>query len=104
MTEAEQQDTFAVVLIKCHPGDEQTIRTAITHAHTTKTPLCLRNGEGAHTHGKVTVRETAYCFGPFDFVLVVQSSDVRHVERFVVECIRVGGVVVDTQTILGIVL
>jgi DNA-binding Lrp family transcriptional regulator len=102
----EQHDTFAVILIKCRPGDERDIRTAIDRAHEAGTTLCFRTSGKLPEHacGNVMVKERAYCFGPFDFVLVIRSADVRDVERFVVECIRAEGPIVDTQTILGIAL
>jgi len=51
------------------------------------------------------VIEMAYCFGPFDFLFVVTSTEVRNIERFVVECVRGNAKrIQDTQTILGITL
>ncbi len=102
----QQTETFAVILIKCKPGDEREIRKAIDRASTERVPLCFRPSGMKHddacTH--VSVRETAYCFGPFDFVIVLHSPDVGYVERFVVDCIRAPGKIVDTQTILGLTL
>jgi len=96
-------DTFAVVLIKCRPGDEAYIRARIDEARA-GAPLCFRPPGAKHDYAckQLTVRDTAYCFGPFDFVLVIRSTDVRFIERFVVDCVRAEGKIVDTQTILGI--
>lgn len=46
--------------------------------------------------------DAAYLFGHFDFTLVVRSTDVRALERSIVECVRTGPAVTETQTILGI--
>jgi uncharacterized protein with GYD domain len=101
--EAPRSDTFAVVLIKCQPGDEEAIRKRIDEAQAGK-PFCFRQAGAMHDAAcsAVTVHHIAYCFGPFDFVLVLRSPDVRFIERFVVDCIRAEGRIVDTQTILGI--
>jgi hypothetical protein len=51
----------------------------------------------------VQVREAAYCFGPFDFFVVVQARDVGVIEDFVVHCLRASkDIVIDTQTLIGL--
>jgi hypothetical protein len=103
--EQHRADTFAVVLIKCQAGDEGGIRAQIDAARA-GTPFCFRTPGTPHDFAckSITVHDVAYCFGPFDFVLVLRSPDVRFVERFVVDCIRAEGRILDTQTILGIAL
>jgi hypothetical protein len=103
------RDTFAVVLMKCRPGDESTIRTIVATQRTAEEAhVCLRGADAPpHKNAcqQVTVRDAAYCFGPFDFLFVVQSAHVHHIERFVVECIRGdASLIQDTQTILGITI
>ena len=100
--------TFAVVLMKCRPGDEDAIRKSIRAQRELGPHICL-HGSARIPHEKacrhVNVIEMAYCFGPFDFLFVVTSTEVRNIERFVVECVRGNAKrIQDTQTILGITL
>lgn len=51
------------------------------------------------------IREAAYCFGPFDFMVVVTAPSVGAVEDFVVHCLRAEqDIVADTQTLIGLAL
>jgi hypothetical protein len=106
--EATPNDTFAVVLLKCNPRHENDIRDAIAAgraAIATGKPgakLCLAPERHACKSAYITIVDAAYCFGAFDFLLVVRSSEVRRIERFVVDCVRASTLVTDTQTILGV--
>ena len=107
-TTSDVRETFAVVLMKCRPGDESKIRALVQEQRAAEPHICLRPLDAPqHERAcqKVTVLQTAYCFGPFDFLFVVQSTQVRNIERFVVECVRGDGTTIqDTQTILGITI
>lgn len=98
--------TFATVLLKCEIRAEGTVRDAVVLGLETKM-LCLREQGGASAHLKgpcheVTLVDAAYCFGAFDFIVVVRGTDVTKVEKFITECIRFAPVVEDTQTVLGV--
>ncbi|MBV8543287.1 MAG: hypothetical protein JO093_01130 [Acidobacteria bacterium] len=103
----EKQETVAVIFIKAEQRLEDEIRDAIA-ATQAKGRACLSDigdADNPHPSGpchEVTLLDAAYLFGHFDFVLIVRSTDVRALERFIVECVRTGTAVTETQTILGI--
>jgi hypothetical protein len=106
----KRSNAFAVVLMKCKPGDESAIRQIVHDERKGRVRrefrLCLR-GDAQHecVREKVYVISAAYCFGPFDFLFVVRSREVHFIERFVVECIRGDGSrIEDTHTIIGITI
>jgi hypothetical protein len=104
-------NAFAVVLMKCRPGDENGIRQVVhderkSRGQRREFRLCLRaDAQHECVRDKVNVISAAYCFGPFDFLFVVRSREVHFIERFVVECIRGDGSrIEDTHTIIGITI
>ena len=103
----EKKETVAVIFIKAEQRLEDEIRDAIATTQS-RQRACLSgigDMENPHPGGpcqEVTLVDAAYLFGHFDFALVVRSKDVRALERFIVECIRTGKAVTETQTILGI--
>ena len=100
-----------MVLMKCRPGDEDTIRTLIEKERQRngvrrKQHICLR-GDQDHecVREAVAIMATAYCFGPFDFLFVVRSRHIHQIERFVVECVRGDAKrIEDTHTIVGLTI
>ena len=97
--------------MKCRPGDEDKIRQIVREERARdgqrhQFRVCLRgNDQHGCVRNKVAVISAAYCFGPFDFLFVVRSREVHHVERFVVECIRGDTKLIeDTHTIVGITI
>jgi hypothetical protein len=103
----ESKETVAVVFIKAEQRLEDEIRDTIALTQA-KHRVCLSgigDVENPHPNGPchaVSLMDAAYLFGHFDFALIVRSTDVRTLERFIVECVRTGKAVTETQTILGI--
>ncbi len=107
MTE-QVRETIATILIKAGRGQEEKLRA---HLYELRKPgACMKGcSVGATVDGiamkcdHVQVREAAYCFGPFDFFVIVQARDVGVIEDFVVHCLRAErDVVTDTQTLIGL--
>ena len=106
-TSATEQETVAVIFIKAEQRLEDHIRDAIAATQAAHYACLSGIGDADHPHPngpchEVTLVDAAYLFGHFDFTLVVRSTDVRALERFIVECVRTGPAVTETQTILGI--
>lgn len=105
--DAALKETLAVILIKAEQRGEDPIRDAIALTQA-KGRVCLSGiGDEANPHPDgpchlVKLVDAAYLFGHFDFALVVRSTDVRSLERFIIECVRTGKEVTETQTVLGI--
>jgi len=111
--EETPKKTVATVLVKSGRGHEETLRTrlqalgqpnACSHGCRLR-PQGPAPGTNGHPCGAVQVVEAAYCFGPFDFLLVLHGKDVGAIEDFVVHCLRSErDIVSDTQTIVGLSL
>lgn len=103
----DKKETVAVVFIKAEQRLEDEIRDAVA-ATQSRHSVCLSGiGDAKNPHPggpceDVTLVDAAYLFGHFDFAFIVRSNDVRSLERFIVECVRTGKAVTETQTILGI--
>ena len=102
-----KKETFAVIFIKAEQRGEDELRDAIalTQAHQRACLSGLGDKDHPHPDGpchEVTLVNAAYLFGHFDFALVVRSLTVRTLERYIVECVRTGKGVTETQTVLGI--
>jgi len=107
---AKQEHATAFVLLKCDRRKEGDVADWL---------LKLRKGERCggqcYFHGKpgkdaaycqnVRISDAAYSFGPFDFIITIQASDVGEIEEFIVRCLRSSAkIVLDTQTLVGIPL
>ncbi|MDP9190695.1 MAG: Lrp/AsnC ligand binding domain-containing protein [Acidobacteriota bacterium] len=111
--EERPKKTVATVLVKSGRGYEEMLRTrlgALGQPNACSHGCRLRPqgpipGTAGHPCGTVEVVEAAYCFGPFDFLLVLHGTDVGAIEDFVVHCLRSErDIVADTQTIVGLSL
>lgn len=96
---------FAAVLVRCDVRKETLIRDAVLRGLETQ-KLCLREGGApGHPDGpchEVKLVDAAYCFGAFDFVIIVRGGDATKVERFITHCVRSVEIVAETQTLLGV--
>jgi Lrp/AsnC ligand binding domain len=113
MTDEDKGHVVGTILVKCERGKEKWLRDEIRAARGGATLLCLldANGASATKHeaeppacGEVEIIDAAYCFGPFDFLLVIRAADAGLIEHFVVECLRSDSRIKDTQTLVGIAI
>jgi hypothetical protein len=132
MNDQDKGSVVATILIKCDRGQEKWLRDKVRNAHQ-GTDLCLLEAptsaalgqaeESTQADGetevsppsaqheadppacsKITLVDAAYCFGSFDFFLVIRAADAGLVEHFVVECLRSESRIRDTQTLVGIAI
>jgi DNA-binding Lrp family transcriptional regulator len=111
--EETSKKTVATILVKSGRGYEEMLRArlaalgqpnACSHGCRLRPQGPAAVGAG-HPCGSVQLVEAAYCFGPFDFLLVLHGKDVGAIEDFVVHCLRAERETVsDTQTIVGLSL
>jgi hypothetical protein len=100
----------AFVLLKCERGREGEVADWLLRLRKGEKcgGHCLFRGNGEKDEEycrEVRLSDAAYSFGPFDFIITVQSADVGKIEEFLVSCLRSSAQpILDTQTLVGIPL